>query len=76
VLEHLTDPHDAVRWIADDSRFIVASSPWDEGPWWHDECHAWAWDREGYRALIEQGGYRILNHENVGRFQIVLGVQL
>jgi SAM-dependent methyltransferase len=75
VLEHLTDPHGAVRWIGDNSRFIVASSPHDEGPWGHDECHAWAFDRDGYRALIEQGGYRILRHENAGRFQVILGMK-
>lgn len=76
VLEHLADPHQAVRWIGGEhSRFIVASSPWDEGPWRHDECHAWAWDQDGYRALIEQGGYRILRHDEVGRFQVVLGMK-
>jgi SAM-dependent methyltransferase len=75
VLEHLTDPHGVVRWVGETSRYIVASSPWDEGPWWHDECHAWAFDRAGYRELIEQGGFRLLHHENVGRFQVVLGVR-
>lgn len=73
VLEHIADPHGAVRWIGEHSRFIVASSPWDEGPHWSDDCHAWAWDLPGYRALIEQGGYRILRHEQVTRFQVILG---
>lgn len=73
VLEHLSDPHAALRWIGENSRFIVASSPWDEGPDRHDECHAWAWDLPGYRALIESGGYRILRHARVGRFQVLLG---
>lgn len=76
VLEHLTDPHGAVRWIGTNSRFLVASSPWDEGPWGYDECHAWAWDVDGYRHLIEQGGYRVLRHERVGRFQVVLGMRV
>lgn len=75
VLEHLTDPHAAVRWIAAHSRFIVASSPWDERPWAHDECHAWAFDQDGYRQLITDGGYRILQHNTVGRFQVVLGMR-
>ncbi|WP_354643848.1 methyltransferase domain-containing protein [Kitasatospora camelliae] len=73
VLEHLADPHDAVRWIGGHSRFLVASSPWNESPESHDECHAWAWDHDGYRALIEQGGYTVLRHETVGQFQIILG---
>lgn len=75
VLEHLGNPHAAVRWIGEHSRFIVASSPWDETPEGHDECHAWAFDRAGYRALLEQGGFRVLRHDDVGRFQVILGMQ-
>jgi hypothetical protein len=75
VLEHLTDPHAAVRWIGEHSKFIVASSPWNERPGASDECHAWCFDHTGYRALIELGGYRILQHANVGRFQVILGMQ-
>jgi 2-polyprenyl-3-methyl-5-hydroxy-6-metoxy-1,4-benzoquinol methylase len=74
VLEHVTAPHDEVRWIAGHSRFIVASSPWNEGPDGHDECHAWCFDVEGYRALIEGGGFRVLRHDQVGQFQLVLGM--
>jgi SAM-dependent methyltransferase len=73
VLEHVADPHRAVRWIGEVSQFLVASSPWNETPASHDECHAWAWDHDGYRALIEQGGYRVVRHETVGQFQIILG---
>jgi hypothetical protein len=76
VLEHLTDPHEAVRWIAGHSRFIVASSPHDETAELHDECHAWAWDRDGYRALIASAGYRVVQHRNAGRFQVILGVRM
>lgn len=73
VLEHLADPHGAVRWIGGTSRYLVASSPWNESPESHDECHAWAFDHEGYRALIEQGGFTVLRHETVGQFQLILG---
>lgn len=73
VLEHLTDPHGAVRWIGGNSRAVVASSPWNERPGAHDECHAWAFDLDGYRALIEQGGFTVLRHEMVDRFQVILG---
>jgi hypothetical protein len=76
VLEHLTAPHEAVRWIAGHSRFIVASSPHDENGDRHDECHAWAFDRDGYRALIASGGYRVLQHRDAGRFQVVLGMRM
>lgn len=75
VLEHLADPHGAVRWIGEHSRYLVASSPWGETPESHDECHAWGWDQDGYRALIEQGGFEVLRHETVGQFQVVLGEQ-
>ncbi|MFG3051917.1 methyltransferase domain-containing protein [Kitasatospora sp. NPDC048239] len=73
VLEHLADPHGTVRWVGAHCRFVVASSPWNETPESHDECHAWSWDHDGYRALIEQGGYEVLRHESVGQFQIILG---
>ena len=72
VLEHLADPHEAVRWVAGGSRFLVASSPWGETPDYHDECHSWAWDLDGYRALVEQGGFRVLRQEKVSWFQVVL----
>ena len=72
VLEHLSDPHGVVAWVASPGRFLVASSPWGETPASHDECHAWAWDRDGYRDLIEGGGFQILRHENVGPFQVVM----
>ncbi|MFI2437407.1 methyltransferase domain-containing protein [Streptomyces sp. NPDC018693] len=74
VLEHLADPHGAVRWIgAEGARWIVASSPWQERPARHDECHAWAWDLAGYQALIRQGGFDIEVHDRVGPFQLILG---
>jgi hypothetical protein len=73
VLEHIADPHGAVRWIGENSKWIVASSPYVEGPWGHDECHAWAWDPAGYRALIEQGGFQIIEHNDLNPFQLILG---
>lgn len=72
VLEHLADPHGAVRWIGETAQFLVASSPWPETPEQYDECHAWAWDLDGYRALVEQGGFRVLRQEKVSWFQVVL----
>jgi hypothetical protein len=73
VLEHLSDPFEAVRWIGLHSSWIVASSPHDETGKWHDECHAWAFDVQGYRALISGGGFQLVRHEIVGRFQLILG---
>jgi hypothetical protein len=78
-LEHLPDPHAAVRRISRHSRFIVASSPAFETYESHDACHAWAWDLDGYRALIEQGGFQVIHHalsdpDGYG-FQVIVGVQ-
>lgn len=73
VLEHLAEPAEAVRWIGQMSTWIVASSPWNETPESHDACHAWTWDQDGYRALVQQGGFEVLRHEIVGQFQVVLG---
>lgn len=72
VLEHLTDPAGALRWIRQHSRFLVASSPWVETDLRHDECHAWAFDVAGYRELITGAGFRVLRHAEVGGFQVVL----
>lgn len=74
VLEHLTRPHDVVREIFEHgvTRFIVASSPWTESDVSHDECHAWAWDQAGYRALFEDAGFTVVRHETTGMFQVIM----
>jgi hypothetical protein len=73
VLEHLAHPHDVVTRIRTaGARFLVASSPWNEHPGSHDACHAWAWDAEGYAALLTQGGWHVQRHDIVGQFQVVL----
>lgn len=75
VLEHLADPHGAVRWVGEHARWLVASSPWGETPESHDECHCWAWDFAGYADLVRQGGFRVLRHVPVGPFQLLLAVK-
>lgn len=78
VLEHLQFPHDTVQAIANQSNFLVASSPYDEhgGPGGHDECHAWAWDYEGYAALINNNGWDVMEHVKVdGKFQVLWAVR-
>lgn len=76
VLEHLEDPHAAVRMIAEHSDWLVASSPSTETAEAHTPEHAWAWDPEGYRTLLEQGGYepleaRLVENGDMG-FQVWL----
>jgi hypothetical protein len=77
VLEHLADPHGALRHIAGVPRvrYLVASSPWTETPESHDACHCWAWDQTGYRELVEQAGFTVLRHAEVGMFQVVMAVK-
>lgn len=77
VLEHLADPHGAVKWLGHDDRvsYLVASSPWAESPMMHDECHAWAWDLAGYADLLRQGGFTVTRHEPVGLFQVATAVR-
>lgn len=74
MLEHLIDPHWFVKSIVR-SRVLVASSPWTERPGSAYEFHTWAFDPDGYRALLEQGGYRVVRQELRGMFQILTGVR-
>lgn len=76
VLEHLADPHAAVRKFAEQADYLVASSPHDEHAGSHDECHAWAWDMEGYRNLVEDNGFEVIEHVRVDwKFQALLAVR-
>lgn len=70
-LEHLADPHGMVRRIRERGTQIICSSPWTETYESHDECHAWAWDTEGYAKMVTDVGFTIRAHEKVGMFQVV-----
>ena len=74
VLEHMIDPHKIVRELP--SKYLVASSPFNETGENHYEFHLWAWDQAGYDNLITQGGYTIVNKlYSSGWSQIVLAVR-
>lgn len=72
VLEHLADPHGVLKRLRGRAAHLVCSSPWNESRNNHCAEHAWAWDLEGYAAMIEAAGWRITRHEQVGFFQVVL----
>lgn len=72
VLEHIADPHGIVKWLADNTRFLVASSPRNERPGSASPEHAWAWDEQGYHDLLTGGGWTVLQHQLVGPFQVLL----
>lgn len=71
VLEHLANPHAMLSNIRSRNARLIASSPWTEHAESHDECHAWAWDNEGYENMITNAGFVIVRTENVGMFQVV-----
>lgn len=75
MLEHLLDPHAFVREVARRSRFLVASSPHAETDRSHYDYHTWAWDEDGYAALLRQAGWEILRHETWSIFQVVLAAR-
>lgn len=75
VLEHLADPHGVVKRLhaSPDVHYVIASSPVNEGPDMHDECHAWAWDYSGYEAMFANAGWLVGDHRVVGNFQVIRG---
>lgn len=72
VLEHLVDPHSVVAWVACHAEWVVASSPKDETGDDHGDCHAWAWDMDGYRALFEPH-FDVIRHHVLGWSQMLAG---
>jgi len=75
MLEHLVDPHAFVRHIARNARVLVCSSPWQERPGSAYEFHTFAWDTDGYRALVEQAGLTVIRQQYCGPFQIIAAVR-
>lgn len=63
VIEHLVDPEAFLRRLPD--RLLVASSPSNETPEWHYEHHAWAWDLDGYRDLMDRCGWQVVDQREV-----------
>ena len=74
VLEHMVDPQQVLRDLP--SKYLVASSPYNESDANHYEFHLWAWDKDGYDNLMNLNGYSILNKQYVaGWSQVVLAVR-
>ena len=63
VVEHLVDPRAFIEKIQ--SRYLLISSPSAEVPEWHYLEHAWGWDFYGYRDLVTDCGFTILDQANV-----------
>lgn len=65
MLEHLVDPHDFLAHVHEYStaEWLIASSPFDEHAGKHYEFHTWAWDVDGYKALLENNGWAVIRTE-------------
>jgi len=74
VLEHLEDPHQMVRRVAERGAALVCSSPWVEHEGSIDASHAWAWDMPGYVAMLEDAGFAVTRSERVTWSQVHLAV--
>lgn len=72
VIEHVADPRSIVEWVSENAHFVVASSPAFEHDGNHSDCHAWAWDMDGYAALFAPH-FDIVSHEVVGWTQLLVG---
>lgn len=75
MLEHLVDPYGFLTKVARHADYLVASSPVTETDRDHYEFHTWAWDFEGYEALLERSGFDVIDHAQQGMFQVVIGVR-
>jgi hypothetical protein len=71
VIEHMARPHEFVASLP--GRLLILSSPSAETGDWHYYDHTWAWDLEGYAALVEGAGWQVadqrecdgdVNHHN------------
>lgn len=78
VLEHLVDPHKFLRTLYQDQlgvKCLVASSPWSETLEDHYGYHTWAWDTQGYAAMLANAGWLVKTHETAGMFQVVMAIR-
>jgi hypothetical protein len=72
VLEHVADPHGTAEWVSHNATWIVASSPRHETADFHGDCHAWAWDEDGYAELFAPH-FEVISHIGLHWSQIIVG---
>lgn len=73
LLEHLIDPLDLLcRVHTSNAQYLLASSPYTETRESHYEFHTYAWDREGYYALLRAGGWLPITAGTAWISQVVL----
>jgi len=74
VLEHLEDPYGLLVSLRERKGALVCSSPWIEHEGSIDGCHNWAWDVEGYTAMLSACGFNVIRSEKVSWSQVHLAV--
>lgn len=81
MLEHLADPHAWARTMAthvhvnaaqNRNGWLIASSPWGETEYRHEDNHAWAWDMRGYKEMLTAAGWHVIQTLEVEWSQVVL----
>lgn len=72
VIEHMSRPHQVLAFLAPRTKWLVASSPWNETDTNHADCHAWAWDARGYYRLLDEAGFHPELVARCGLHQVVL----
>ena len=73
-LEHIGDPHGFLRDVP--CRWFVGSVPFHETSSSFDPAHLWVWDTDGYRAMVEGAGFRVIRHTWRGLGQHILAERL
>jgi hypothetical protein len=64
------------RLNVDPVRYVVASSPYLETVENHYEQHVWIWDEEGYKAMFEAAGFRVVEQATAGNHQALLAERI
>lgn len=60
VVEHLERPHAYIAGLP--GQLLILSSPSAETGDWHYYDHTWAWDLDGYAAMVRDAGWTIAVH--------------
>lgn len=73
-LEHIGDPHGFLRNVP--CRWFVGSVPYHETSTNFDIAHVWVWDTDGYRSMVEQAGFKVIEHTWRGLGQHILAERI
>ncbi len=72
VIEHLAHPHEFLAHLTTQVPYLICSSPQFETVEQHSPEHSWCWDKDGYRAMLANAGWNVLEHQDADIFQVVM----